>query len=623
MNTLHDNFGSLSRVGPACFGPMVRHEPYPPNFKSPKEIEKYDPKEDPVAWIDNYLMAMGIAGHTDLLAARFLPMMMGGPTRQWVNTLPTNSIDSWEEMRNAFVQHLQGSYSRATTTEELERCVQGRREPTRRWLRRWHDLWIHATNIHPEVAIKCFKDSCRYGPLVAKIKRLQQAKRSISLPTLIEIGWRYAAEDTEFDDDEAGEQRQTQRVAASTRQDPRDNRELRHSNTRVAGKRSSGTDLVANTGYGSQRDPKSYRRDGGGYRGNNPANGENAAFAKPRADPNTMLSEPCILHSRPGRPATHTTAGCWTLKEVEKARREKEGNNPPPPPPPNNNNHGGPNGFGRAVGSLHTFTGIGSRREKKVLTRAVAVNAVTRVDVPRYLDWSEQPITWSRADHAPVIEYPGRVALVVRPKVCDYWLPKTLMDGGSSINILYIDTFRRLKLPTSIIEPTGTTFHGIVPGRKAYPIGKVALPVTFGTPENYRTERIYFELVDHRSPYHCVIGRQAFAKFMAAPHYAYNMMKMPGPNGIITIHGDPDMAVECEDNGAKMADAVIHEEMDKAGELAKYNPADPNDPTIQKKPVHEVAGQATFESATLTRNVDLIEGDSSQQVTIGAGLAPA
>jgi hypothetical protein len=63
--------------------------------------------------------------------------------------------------------------------------------------------------------------------------------------------------------------------------------------------------------------------------------------------------------------------------------------------------------------------------------------------------------------------------------------------------------------------------------------------------------------------------------------------------------------------------------MDKAGELAKYNPADPNEPTILKKPVHEVVGQATFESATLTRNVDLIEGDSSQQVTIGAGLAPA
>ena len=102
------------------------------------------------------------------------------------------------------------------------------------------------------------------------------------------------------------------------------------------------------------------------------------------------------------------------------------------------------------------------------------------------------------------------------------------MDGGSSINIMYFDTFRRLKLLESMIEQTTCTFHGIVPGRKAFPIGKVTLPVTFDTLANYRTERITFELVNFRSPYHCVLGRQAFAKFMAASHYAYNMLKIQG-----------------------------------------------------------------------------------------------
>ena len=106
-------------------------------------------------------------------------MMMEGPTRQWFNTLPADSIDSWEDMRNAFIQHFQGSYTRSTTTAELERCVQGHREPTSKWLRRWYNLWINATNIHPEVAIKCFKDSCRYKPLVAKIKRPMQANKTI------------------------------------------------------------------------------------------------------------------------------------------------------------------------------------------------------------------------------------------------------------------------------------------------------------------------------------------------------------------------------------------------------------------------------------------------------------
>src|SRR3954466_11390113 len=122
-----------------------------------------------------------------------------------------------------------------------------------------------------------------------------------------------------------------------------------------------------------------------------------------------------------------------------------------------------------------------------------------------------------------------------------------------------------------MIETTHTTFHGIVPGRKAYPIGKVTLPVTFGSPANFRTERISFELVPFDSPYHCVLGRQAFAKFMAAPHYAYNAMKLPGPRGVITIHGGPYMAAECEAKGAKLADgAVIAAEANHADELAKY-----------------------------------------------------
>jgi hypothetical protein len=212
------------------------------------------------------------------------------------------------------------------------------------------------------------------------------------------------------------------------------------------------------------------------------------------------------------------------------------------------------------------------------------------------------------------------VALVVRPKVADYWLPKTLMDGGSSINIMYYDTFQRLGLPDSRLENTKVTFHGIVPGRKAFPIGKVTLPVTFGTPVNYRTERITFEVVNFKSSYHCVLGRQAFARFMATPHYAYNMMKMPGPRGVITVHGDPEMALECEDDSAKLADAVIADEQDNSAELAKY-PVDRNDPAILEKPTELDSSAATFKPATGTRQVDLVENDPSRQVTIGTGLS--
>ena len=55
------------------------------------------------------------------------------------------------------------------------------------------------------------------------------------------------------------------------------------------------------------------------------------------------------------------------------------------------------------------------------------------------------------------------------------------MDGGSAINILYYKTFQRMKLSKSLIRPSLTMFYGIVPGRKAYPLGRVTLDVAFET----------------------------------------------------------------------------------------------------------------------------------------------
>ena len=183
--------------------------------------------------------------------------MMEGATRQWINTLPADSIDSWEEMRDAFVRHFEGSYTHATTIEDLERCIQGQRESTRRWIQRWQELWINASGIHPDTAIHCFKNTCRYEPLVAKIKRVYRTLDNI--PDLLEIAKRYAEVDPNQDsDDESGGRRSTS-IHDSGRL-----RDMRYSNTRITGKRRTDgrVDFVANAGYG-QRAPKSYRHDRG------------------------------------------------------------------------------------------------------------------------------------------------------------------------------------------------------------------------------------------------------------------------------------------------------------------------------------------------------------------------
>ena len=163
-------------------------------------------------------------------------------------------------------------------------------------------------------------------------------------------------------------------------------------------------------------------------------------------------------------------------------------------------------------GQYHVFTTTLCKRDQKLHKRAV--NAVEPA-VPRYLRWSEQPIVWSREDHPPRVDNPDHLALVVAPQVGGYKFTKVLMDGGSSINILYYETFRRMGLIDKNLSQSNTIFHGVVPGKSAYPVGKIELEVAFGDENNYRVEKLTFEVVKIRSPYHAIFGRPAYAKLMA------------------------------------------------------------------------------------------------------------
>ncbi|KAI5005983.1 hypothetical protein ZWY2020_033226 [Hordeum vulgare] len=239
------------------------------------------------------------------------------------------------------------------------------------------------------------------------------------------------------------------------------------------------------------------------------------------------------------------------------------------------------------------------------------------------MHWSDKPITWSRVDHPAVMPNPGSYALVLDPTFASKRLTcrfsRVLVDGGSSINILYLDTLLKLGLKETDVLPTSTVFHGIVPRQSCSPIGKIQLDILFGDKAHFRRESIWFEVVDLSSPYHALLGRPALAKFMTIPHYAYLKMKMPGPKGIITVVGDYKKSLECAQDSSRLADAlVIAEEkrqIDRLVAQATEQPAIPSPPS-------QSAGEGSFKPAKETKQVPLDPANPKQCVTIGAGLSP-
>jgi hypothetical protein len=126
------------------------------------------------------------------------------------------------------------------------------------------------------------------------------------------------------------------------------------------------------------------------------------------------------------------------------------------------------------------------------------------------------------------------------------------MDAESGINLIYAKTLWAMYISSEFLKPTDCSIHGIVPGSANYPLGRIALNVCFRNRQNYRREKLDFEVMDWPSQYHAILGRPAFSGFMAVPHYTYLVIKMPGPKGIITVKGSFELSDLCDKEFHKM-----------------------------------------------------------------------
>jgi hypothetical protein len=86
--------------------------------------------------------------------------------------------------------------------------------------------------------------------------------------------------------------------------------------------------------------------------------------------------------------------------------------------------------------------------------------------------------------------------LVVEPIVKGALLAQTLIDGGSGLNVIFVDTLKKMNFDFKRLTECDEPFFGIVPGKVTYPMGQVSFPVTFGTEENFRIEYLSFEVAD-------------------------------------------------------------------------------------------------------------------------------
>ncbi|XP_062179530.1 uncharacterized protein LOC133884202 [Phragmites australis] len=115
--------------------------------------------------------------------------------------------------------------------------------------------------------------------------------------------------------------------------------------------------------------------------------------------------------------------------------------------------------------------------------------------------------------------------------VQNIWLGRVLVDGGSSINLLFTDALDTLQILRNSLKPS-PPFFGITLGSSAKSLGQIKVPITFGSPDNFRTEKVLFDVADFGIAYNAILGRSA--------------IKIHGPTGAITVARNAKTALHCD-----------------------------------------------------------------------------
>jgi len=296
-----------------CFGPRIQKEPFPSRFYLPRETPKYNGTAKPEDWLMDYLIAVDIAGGNKRIAVRYVPLMLLGTARTWLNSLPPDSVNSWLDFEEVFVGNFNSTYKRPGRPRHLQLYTQKEKESDRDYLTRWSEMRNSCEGIDEREAIRYFTDGCR-GDTMLKHKLLRAQPDNMAY--LLDIAEKYATADSALKAPvRLADPARSAPGEAKKKDPPRDHDEAGSSRRYADGRRD---DRYKRKGlYSENRRDSQYvalgeegraRLDGDRIR-------ESRPWQKNRYTLDSMLDMPCKYHSLDRSPANHTTRQCsWTAR---------------------------------------------------------------------------------------------------------------------------------------------------------------------------------------------------------------------------------------------------------------------------------------------------------------------
>ena len=74
-------------------------------------------------------------------------------------------------------------------------------------------------------------------------------------------------------------------------------------------------------------------------------------------------------------------------------------------------------------------------------------------------DWADAPVTFTINDYVGV-KFPHSDALVISTNIAEAEVRRILVDGGSSVDLLFVHAFDQLRIPRSRHSPSSRPLQG-------------------------------------------------------------------------------------------------------------------------------------------------------------------
>ncbi|XP_026400629.1 uncharacterized protein LOC113296539 [Papaver somniferum] len=172
------------------------------------------------------------------------------------------------------------------------------------------------------------------------------------------------------------------------------------------------------------------------------------------------------------------------------------------------------------------------------------VFSVTRE--PPIEDWMRVPIIFSASEEPEggqnhndplvvtmAVTLPEHEGEEAKTKTLPWAMPKILADGGSSVEILFYETFKQMGLKDECLIPSTYNIFGFN-GLSTRPTGEITLEIRYGRILILTT----FCVVDVLSPYTAIVGRSWVHGIKGVASTYHQRLRFPTPYGVTEIIGD-------------------------------------------------------------------------------------